>query len=83
MIDFRNNRLPDFDNILATYRKDPIVDQQKICEIEFTYLLQNNLDDSHVDYATFEELCFPVDVDECGTSVKQKEKNCTEITTAC
>ena len=24
-----------------------------------------------MDYATFEELCFPVDVDECGTQLRQ------------
>ena len=35
------------------------------------FYIQKYLDDVHVDGATFEELGFPVDVDECGTSVIQ------------
>ena len=71
MIDFENKRFPDFSNILATFRKDPAVEEYKLCETHFTYLLQKYLDDGHVDDATFEELAFPVDLDECETLAKQ------------
>ena len=63
MIDFDNKRFPDFNNILATCRKDPTVEEYKLCETHFTYLLQKYMDDGHVDDARFEELGFTVDVD--------------------
>ena len=63
MIDFENNRFPDFNNILATFRKDRAVEEYKLCETHFPYLLQKYMDDVHVDDAKFEELGFPVNVD--------------------
>ena len=63
MIDFENNRCPDFNMIVATCRKDPIVEEYKLCDTHFPYLLQNYLYDGHVDDYTFEELGFTVDVE--------------------
>ena len=73
MIDFDNNRFPDFDKILAKCRTEPTVEEYKLCETRFPYVLQNYLEDDHVDDSKIEELGFPVDLDECGTSVRQTE----------
>ena len=71
MIDFDNNRFPYFKHILETFRKDPAVDEYKLCETHFLCLLQKYLDDGHVDDYTFEGNGSPVDVDEFGTSVRR------------
>ena len=71
MIDFDNNRFPYFKHILETFRKDPAVEEYKLCETHFPCLLQKYLDDGHVDDATFEGNGSPVDVDEFGTSVRR------------
>ena len=71
MIDFDNKKLPYFNKILVTYRKDPTVEDYKLFETRFPYVLQQYMDDGHVDGATFEEFGFPVDVDECGTQLRR------------
>ena len=71
MIDFENSRFPDFNKILEICRKDPTIEEYKMCETQFPYLLQKYLGDGRVDDATFEELCLTVDLDECGTSMRQ------------
>ena len=63
MIDFENNMFPDFNNILESFRKDPEVEEYKLCETHFTFLLQKYLYCGHVDDATFEELGLSADVD--------------------
>ena len=73
MIDFENNRFPDFNKILATFRKDLTVEEYNLCETHFPNLLQKYLYDGHVDYAVFEEVDFPVDVYECGNEVRWTE----------
>ena len=37
MVDFENNRFPDFKNILETRKKDTTVEGYKLCETCFTY----------------------------------------------
>ena len=64
---------PYFNKILATCRKDPAVQKYKLFKIHFLQLIQKYLDYGRVDDAAFEELGFPIDVDECGTLVRRIE----------
>ena len=49
--------------ILSKCRKDSAVEEYKLCETRFPYLLQKYMYDGHGDDAMFEDIGFPVDVD--------------------
>ena len=57
------------DQILATCKKDPTIDEYNLCIESFPYLLKQYNEKGYVNDKVFEDLGFPVDEDESDMKI--------------
>ena len=71
MVDHKHMRVPDFDSIIATCRKDPTIEEYNLCVDSFPYLYEKMMEDGHINDSVFEELGFPLDMNSGGGHVRR------------
>eukprot|EP00957_Ditylum_brightwellii_P163986 12485735-Ditylum_brightwellii.AAC.1 len=71
MIDPKSLELPDYDNILATYKKEIEKKLHDQIEEDFPVLLKHQLEYGHVPDEVFEKVGYPLDVDAYGKEVRR------------
>ena len=71
MIDKKINYHPDFNQLLATWRRNPTKDEYKLCIDMFLTLMEHFQENGYIEDEFFEKLGFPVDEDTDGSFVRR------------